>query len=78
MTNLEKFEQIFLRSFPISKEDIPTLIYRGIKEWDSVGHMDLVSLVEETFKVSFSTMDVLEFSTFEKGKEILEKYGVEI
>ena len=40
--------------------------------------MDLVGLIEETFGINLSTLDVLEFSTYEKGKTILAKYGVEI
>ena len=34
--------------------------------------------MEETFKISISTADVLDFSSYEKGKEILAKYGVEL
>ncbi len=78
MTNLEKYDRIFLQNFPVKKEDLPGLKYRGLKEWDSVGHMDLVGLIEEAFGINLSTLDVLEFSTYEKGKTILAKYGVEI
>jgi len=74
----EKYDRIFLQNFPVKKEDLPGLKYRGLKEWDSVGHMDLVGLIEETFGINLSTLDVLEFSTYEKGKTILAKYGVEI
>ena len=72
MTNLEKYDRIFLQNFPVKKEDLPGLKYRGLKEWDLVG------LIEETFGINLSTLDVLEFSTYEKGKTILAKYGVEI
>ncbi len=34
--------------------------------------------MEETFKISIGTADVLDFSSYEKGKEILAKYGVEL
>ena len=40
--------------------------------------MDLIGAMEETFKISISTIDVLDFSSYEKGKEILAKYGVEL
>ncbi|MCI7472076.1 MAG: acyl carrier protein [Clostridiales bacterium] len=78
MTNLERYNKLFLTSFPIEEADLPTLTYRGIKQWDSVGHMDLMSAMEETFDIGLSTMDVLDFSSYEKGKEILAKYGVEL
>jgi len=78
MTNLEKYEKLFLDAFPVTKEELPTLKYRGIPAWDSVGHMDLMSAMEETYGISISTPDLLDFSTYEKGKEILAKYGVEL
>ena len=76
MSNLEKYDKLFLSSFRVKPEDLPTLTYRGIPAWDSVGHMEFMSEMEETFKISLSTLDVLDFSSYEKGKEILAKYGV--
>ena len=70
MTNLEKYDQLFLRAFRVKPEDLPTLKYRGIPLWDSLGHMDLMGDMEETFKISIGTADVLDFSSYEKGKEI--------
>ena len=78
MTNLEKYDKLFLESFPVSREDLPGLKYRGIRAWDSIGHMDLMSGMEETYGISISTLDVLDFSSYEKGKEILATYGVEL
>lgn len=48
------------------------------RAWDSIGHMDLMSGMEETYGINISTLDVLDFSSYEKGKEILAKYGVEL
>ena len=78
MTNLEKYDKLFLESFPVTKEELPALKYRGIPAWDSVGHMELMSAMEETYGISISTPDLLDFSFYEKGKEILAKYGVEL
>lgn len=78
MTNLEKYDKMFLDSFPIAKEELPNLKYRGILAWDSVGHMELMSAMEEAYGISISTPDLLDFSSYEKGKEILAKYGVEL
>ena len=78
MTNLEKYDREFIKMFGVKKEELPTLKYRGIKKWDSMGHMDLMSVLEERFDISISTLDVLDFTDYEKGKTILAKYGVEI
>lgn len=44
----------------------------------SLGHMDLIADLEEAFDIHMGTMDVMDFSSYEKGKEILKKYGVDI
>ena len=37
---------------------------------------DLMSGLEETFKIPLETDDIIDFSSFKKGKEILKKYKV--
>ena len=54
------------------------LQYNDIPEWDSIGHMTLISGLEEEFNISIDTDDIVDFSSFEKGKQILKKYKVEI
>lgn len=78
MTNLEKYTKVFTETFTISDEQTQNLEYQAIPEWDSVGHMGLIAELEETFDIMFDTEDIIDFSSFEKGKEILKKYGVEI
>lgn len=77
MTNLEKYDALFMNAFKVQPDALSGLKYRGIALWDSLGHMDLMSAMEETFKIRISTADVLDFSSYEKGKEVLAKYGVE-
>ena len=78
MTNLEKYDNLFMNSFKLKKEDLPGLKYRSIKLWDSMGHMNLMEEMEDTFDNSIDTPDVLAFSSYEKGMDILRKYGVDI
>lgn len=78
MTNLEKYNKIFRGMFRKTDEELPTLKYRGIALWDSIGHMDLMGELEETFDIRIETQDVLDFTSYEKGKEVLRRYGVEI
>ena len=52
------------------------LKYNEIPEWDSIGHMTLMSGLEEGFNITMETDDIVDFSSFKKGIEILEKYGV--
>ena len=76
MNNLEKYNNVFIETFGIEKEKLNTLQYNSIEEWDSVGHMNLIAALEDIFDIMFETEDIIDFSSYEKGKEILQKYDV--
>ena len=44
---------------------------------DPIAHMSLISELESQFKITFETDDIIDFSSFNKGRNI-EKYKVEI
>jgi acyl carrier protein len=75
MSNLDKYTSIFKASFQFDG-DVTTLAYQGIKEWDSVGHMQLMAALEEAFSIELDVDDIIDFSSFGKGTEILAKYNV--
>ena len=78
MTNLEKYEQAFCDSLEITKDQLAGLEYQQITSWDSVGHMGLVAAIEDAFDIMMDTDDIIDLSSFEKGKEILAtNYGIE-
>lgn len=77
MTNSEKYISTFVNTFEIQPPDTIGLKYQDIPAWDSVGHMTLVSALEEAFDIMMDTDDIIDLSSFEKGKEILAKYDVE-
>ncbi len=78
MNNNEKYIKAFTDAFDVSAEEAPSLKYQGIDAWDSVGHMGLIAQLEETFGIMMETDDIIDLSSFEKGKEILaSKYQVE-
>ena len=77
MSNKKKYRDIFIQSLSIDEKKFNEKIkYNEISEWDSIGHMTLMSSLEEKFSISMDTDDIVDFSSFEKGIEILEKYGV--
>lgn len=78
MTNLEKYKNAFMESLEIKEEQLEGLQYQKIEAWDSVGHMNLVAALEEAFDIMMDTDDIIDLSSFEKGKEILKKYGIEL
>ena len=77
MNNKKKYRHIFVQSLSIDKKKFSEKTkYNEIPEWDSIGHMTLMSSLEEKFSISMDTDDIVDFSSFEKGVKILEKYGV--
>lgn len=78
MSNLEKYNTAFTNTFEIGADCLEGLKYQDIPAWDSVGHMTLIAALEDAFDIMMDTDDIIDFSSYEKGKEILEKeeYGV--
>lgn len=78
MTNLEKYVAAFKECLEVSDDQLETLEYQGVNSWDSVGHMSLMAALEDAFDIMLDTDDIIDFSSFQKGKEILRKYKIEI
>ena len=72
MKNIEKYKKVFTDSLSLNDQNIENLKYNEIPEWDSIGHMTLMSGLEETFNISLETDDIVDFSSFKKGIEILK------
>lgn len=75
---LEKYNHVFIESFGVTDADLKNLEYQGVKAWDSVGHMAMVSELEDTFDIEMDIEDIIEISSYEKGKEILGRYGIKL
>ncbi len=78
MTNIEKYTNAFVEALQVKEEQVVGLEYQAITEWDSVGHMSLIAAIEEAFDIMMDTDDIIDFNSYEKGKEILSKnYSIE-
>jgi|TARA_Y100000031_G_scaffold148114_1_gene183969 acyl carrier protein len=77
MNNKQKYKDIFIKSLAMDDKKFEENIkYNEIPEWDSIGHMTLMSGLEEGFSITMETDDIVDFSSFKKGIEILKKYSV--
>ena len=77
MKSKNKYIEIFIKSLSIDKKKFNEKIkYNDIPEWDSIGHMTLMSELEDGFNISIDTDDIIDFSSFKKGIQILKKYKV--
>ncbi|OUS29687.1 acyl carrier protein [Gammaproteobacteria bacterium 45_16_T64] len=79
MSHIEKYIDAFVEAFELDdRNEAAALEYQSIENWDSVGHMTLISELEDIFEISMETDDIVEFSSFVTGKTIMKKYEVVI
>ena len=77
MKNLDRYKKVFMDNFEVNESVIaenPTVL--TLDGWDSVAQMNFVVRLEEEFDIMMDPEDIVELNSFEKGKEILEKYGI--
>ena len=64
MSNLEKYEKAFKDALEISDDTVlADLEYQKIKTWDSIGHMGLISELEDAFDIEIPDEDAEELRT---------------
>ena len=79
MSNKEKYKKIFIQSLDFDEKLFKeNLKYQEIDEWDSIGHMSLISALEDEFSITFETNDIIAFSSFQEGINILKKYKIDL
>jgi acyl carrier protein len=78
MNNREKYNNAFIESLDVTEDQLADLKYQDVPTWDSVGHMGLISELEDAFDIQMETDDIVDFNSYEKGIELLAKYGVVI
>jgi acyl carrier protein len=76
MENIEIYKKAFTDAFEIDNGILNELEYQSIETWDSVGHMVLIAGLEEGFDIMMEMDDIIDFSSFEKGKELLKNYDI--
>jgi acyl carrier protein len=78
MENLDHYNRIFMETFDTDESKVEVLAYQSVPLWDSVGHMTLIAALEEVFDIMMETDDIIDFSSYKKGMEILKsKYNIE-
>lgn len=79
MSNLEKYNKVFCELFSLEEGfDGEKVKLNDTEDWDSVGHMTLITTLEDNFEIMFETEDILALDSYTQGIEILKKYGIEM
>jgi len=79
MTNKEKYDAVFVECFAVEPTQLTeNLTYQSVSTWDSVGHMAMIAQLEDGFGIMMEVDDIIDFSSYTVGIQILAKYGVDI
>lgn len=79
MTNIEKLNQIFCEVFSVEASVLGTgFDNKAVDGWDSVRQLSLTSAVEDAFDIMLDPEDILEFTSYDNAKAILQKYDIEL
>ncbi len=77
MENLEKYNNAFVQVFGAKAEELnDNYSKETVDEWDSVHQLSLIAEFEEAFDIMFDPEDIMEMTSYAKGKELLKKYEV--
>jgi acyl carrier protein len=79
MENLEKYNNAFVEVFGAKVEDLNDNYGKDtVEEWDSVHQLSLIAQLEDAFDIMFDPEDIMDMTSYAKGKELLAKYDVSL
>lgn len=79
MENIEKYNDAFMQVFGAKAEELNDNYGKEtVDEWDSVHQLSLVAQFEDAFDIMFDPEDIMDLTSYAKGKDILKKYEVEL
>jgi len=78
MKNIEKYRNVFMEALDLEEDEVSEDLTLGeTSEWDSLGHMILISTMEDAFDVSLDAEWMTEFNSYRSGMELLNRLGVD-
>ena len=77
MSSIEKLKEAFVEGLEISIEEVESATMESVDKWDSIGQMSLVAIIEDAFGIEFEPDEVMQFTSFAAGVEILKNHNIE-
>ena len=79
MSNIEKYNNAFIEVFGVEESALGSNFNKdSVDGWDSVHQLNIIALLEESFDIMLDPEDIMELTSYEKGKELMAKYEVEL
>lgn len=78
MNNLQKFNDAFIAALGVEEAQFSNLRKCNTESWDSVGHMTLITYLEDNLDIVIEPEDIMDFTSYQEAKTILStKYNIE-
>lgn len=78
MNSLEKYNKVFTTVLGVPETALnDSFTFKDVPQWDSVAHLSLITELEDAFDVMFESEDILHYGSYENGKKILTKMGID-
>ena len=77
MTNIEKLRNAFVEGLEIPVDEVDSATMENVDKWDSIGQMSLIAIIEDAFGVEFEPDEVMRFTSFVAGVDILKNHNIE-
>lgn len=79
MTNIEKYNAAFVEVFGVTEEVLnDSFSKENVEGWDLVHQLNIISILEDSFDVMFEPEEIMELTSYGKGIEILNRYGIDL
>lgn len=77
MTNLEKYQNAFVEGLELPCESVESVTMDTVERWDSIGQMSLMAIIEDEFQIELEPDEIIAFTSYQAGLDILRKRNIE-
>lgn len=77
MSNIEKLKKAFAEGLELPIEEVENATMENVDKWDSIGQMTLIAIIEDEFSIELEQDEVMRFTSFAAGVDILKNHNIE-
>lgn len=77
MSNIEKLKKAFVEGLELPIEEVENATMESVEKWDSIGQMSLIAIIEDEFGIELEQEEVMRFTSFAAGVDILKNHNIE-
>lgn len=77
MSNFEKLKKAFVEGLELPIEEVENATMESVEKWDSIGQMSLIAIIEDEFGIELEQEEVMRFTSFAAGVDILKNHNIE-